>query len=140
MSLNLNQIHIAGNLTKEPELKRVAEKDLCKLSVCKLSVAVNERWTSKTGEKKENTTYFDIDVWGNAAAACAKYLAKGKPVYVQGKMVSQKTEKDGVTRTFWSVKADSVQFLGTGNQTTTAETPRAAAASAGAADDAEPPF
>lgn len=107
MSLNLNQISLAGNLVSDPEIKTIGGTQLCKLRV-----ATNERWKSKDGSKQEKVTYFDVDVWGNHAAPCAQYLSKGQPVYIQGKMECQETEKDGAKRKFWTVRADSVQFLG----------------------------
>ena len=108
MSFNLNSISIAGNLTADPELKTIGSGQLCKLRV-----ATNEKWKDKaSGEKKEKVTYFDVNVWGNHAGACGQYLSKGQPVYVQGSMECREDEKDGVKRKFWSIRADSVQFLG----------------------------
>lgn len=107
MSLNLNSIQLAGNLVADPELKTVGDTQLCKLRV-----ATNETWKDKAGNKKEQATYFDVDVWGNHAGPCGQYLSKGAPVYVQGKMVCKEVEKDGHKTKFWSVRAESVQFLG----------------------------
>ena len=143
MSLNLNSFQLAGNLVADPELKTVGDGQ-----VCKLRVAVNDRYKTKSGEKKETTTYFDVDAWGPQAGPCAQYLTKGQPVYIQGKMVCQETEKDGVKRKFWSVRADSVQFLGNRadgpNQTNTVTAndpvPRAAKANSAIDTDGEPPF
>ena len=107
MSLNLNRITIAGNLTGKPELKTVGDQQ-----VAKFSVAENRRWKNKAGEKQEETTYFDVDVWGKQAEHCAKYLDKGSGVYVEGRMACREYEKDGQKRKAWSIKADNVQFMG----------------------------
>lgn len=140
--MNLNTIQIAGNLTVDPELRTVGDKQ-----VAKLRIAVNEKWTSKAGEKKEKTTYFDVDAWGNQANACAQYLKKGSGAWVQGKMECQETEKDGQKRKFWSIRADSVQFLGNradgpnvANQVTANDPPRQMVARAAADVDGELPF
>jgi len=143
MSLNLNQLHLAGNLVADPELKTVGDTQLCKLRV-----ATKEKWKNKAGEKQEKATFFDVDVWGNHAGPCAQYLTKGQPVYIQGKMECQETEKDGVKRKFWSVRADSVQFLGNRadgpnvqNQVTAGDPkPRVAKVCAKPDADDEPPF
>jgi single-strand DNA-binding protein len=143
MSLNLNQLHLAGNLVADPELKTVGDTQLCKLRV-----ATNEKWKNKAGEKMERATFFDVDVWGAHAAPCAQYLSKGQPVYIQGKMECQETEKDGQKRKFWSVRADSVQFLGNRadgpniqNQVTANDPkPRMAKASAAADPEDSAPF
>lgn len=107
MSFNLNTISIAGHLTRDPELKDIGGQQ-----VCKFSVAVNESFKGKDGTKKERPTYFDVDAWGGQAAPCAQYLKTGSGVYVEGKMDCRDYEKDGQKRKAWTVRAGTVQFLG----------------------------
>jgi len=104
--VNLNQVSLVGNLTRDPELREAGGT-----SVCDLGLAVNERIKRK-GEWQEEASFFDITVWGNQADACAKYLHKGSPVAVGGSLRQERWEKDGQNRSKVKVIARTVQFLG----------------------------
>lgn len=109
MSRGVNKVIAIGNLGKDPETRYVPSG----AAVTSFSIAVSEQWKDKqTGEQKERTEWINIEVWGNAAEACQKYLSKGSQCYVEGKLQTDKWEKDGVTRYSTKVRADTVQFLG----------------------------
>lgn len=102
---------IAGNLGNDPEVKYTQGGQ----AVCELSVAVNETWTDKDGQRQERTEWFRAKVWGKTAENCGEYLRKGREVLVEGRMQSRKyTDKEGVERTVWELNADKVVFLGGG--------------------------
>ncbi len=103
----LNNFQFIGNLTRDPEL-RYAQSGM---PVCRLGLAVNDEY-EKDGEKIETTNFFDITVYGKTGENCANYLAKGKQVYIDGRIKCYKYEKDGVTRTGYDFIANNVQFLG----------------------------
>ena len=102
----LNKVQIIGNLGGDPELKNINGNP-----VCNLSVATSERWTDKQGQKQEKTEWHRVTVWGKTAENCAKYLAKGKKVYVEGKLQTRKWEKDGQDHYSTDVVAFNVIFL-----------------------------
>jgi single-strand DNA-binding protein len=99
-----------GNLTKDPELRHTPSGT----AVCSLRLAVNtRRKDSATGEWTEKPNYFDITVWGNQGESCAQYLAKGRPVAVDGRLEWREWDaQDGTKRQAVEIIADSVQFLG----------------------------
>jgi single-strand DNA-binding protein len=102
----LNKVMIIGNLGQDPELKTINGK-----SVCNFSVATSEKWTDKQGQKQEKTEWHRVTVWDKIAENCAKYLAKGKKVYVEGKLQTRSWEKDGQKHYATDISANTVQFL-----------------------------
>jgi single-strand DNA-binding protein len=99
-----------GNLTRDPELRHTPTGT----AVCSLRLAVNtRRKDGATGEWTEKPNYFDITVWGNQGENCAQYLAKGRPVGIDGRLEWREWEaQDGTKRQAVEVIADTVQFLG----------------------------
>ena len=79
---SFNKVILMGNLTRDPEL-RVTNTGL---SICKLSLAVNRTYTTKEGDSKDETTYVDIDAFGRQAETLSKYLQKGRPIMVEGRL------------------------------------------------------
>ncbi len=108
MPQNINSVVLVGNLTKDPELRHTPSGT----PVTTLRVAVNDR--VKRGEEWQDAAYyFDVTVWGRTAENCAQYLAKGRPVGVQGKLTWREWDaQDGTKRQSVEVVADNVQFLG----------------------------
>ena len=100
---NVNSLTIIGRLTKDPEIKSVGAGQ-----VCRFAVAVGSVWKDAQGERKEETTYFDCDIWGKAAEAANSILHKASSVYVRGEMRSR---KDDQGRIWWSVRVDNWQAL-----------------------------
>lgn len=109
MASNINVVALTGNLTADPELRSLPSGT----SVCNLRIAVNERRKdSATGEWGEVPNYFNITVWSGQGENCAKYLSKGRPIAVQGRLQWREWEaQDGTKRQAVDIVADTVQFL-----------------------------
>ena len=108
---NVNVVVITGNLTRDPELRHTGGGT----AVCELRVAVNSRRKDgATGEWVDKPNFFDVVVWGAQGENCATYLAKGRPVAVEGRLDWREWEaKDGSgKRQAVSIIANTVQFLG----------------------------
>jgi len=107
---NINRVVLVGNLTRDPELKTLPSG----MAVCSLGIAVNHRRKNQqTGEWTEEPNYFTIEVFGNQAENCARYLAKGRAVAVDGRLRWRQWEaQDGSKRSAVDVIADTVQFIG----------------------------
>lgn len=100
---------IVGNLGSDPEMRYAPSGD----PVTSFSVATSKTWT-KDGQKQEKTVWWRVSVWGKAAEACSKYLAKGRQVMVVGEVEEPRvfTDKSGNARAALEIKASTVQFLG----------------------------
>lgn len=110
----LNKVMLIGNLGRDPELKDLRSRDQADASglVCSLSVATTQSVKTDSG-REERTEWHRVTVWGNQADACAKYLKKGRQVFVEGRLKTSKyVDKDGVTKYSTDVVASRVQFLG----------------------------
>jgi single-strand DNA-binding protein len=107
---NINRVIITGNLTRDPELRSTPSGT----AVCGLRVAVNtRRKNNSTGEWEDKPNYFDVTVWGAQGENCSRFLTKGRPVAVDGRLEWREWEdKDGNKRQSIDIIADSVQFLG----------------------------
>jgi single-strand DNA-binding protein len=104
---DVNKQILVGNLGADPELRH----SLDGTPVCNLRVATNEYFT-KDGEKQKVTTWHSVSVWGKQAESCAKYLAKGRKVYVEGQTRTREyTDKEGVKQTRTEIRAQEVTFL-----------------------------
>jgi single-strand DNA-binding protein len=111
---NVNVVVITGNLTRDPELRHTGGGT----AVCELRVAVNSRRKDgTTGEWLDKPNYLNVKVWGAQGENCAHYLAKGRPVAIDGRLDWREWEaKDGSgKRQAVDIVADSVQFLGSPN-------------------------
>ena len=106
---NINRVIITGNLTTDPELRSLPSGT----SVCKLRVACNtRRKDNSTGEWVDKPNFFDVTVWGAQGENCARYLSKGRPVAIDGRLEWREWEGDnGQKRQAIDIIADSVQFL-----------------------------
>lgn len=109
MAANINRVILVGNLTKDPELRQTPSGT----SVCKLRLAVNSRQKDSSGNWADKPNYFDITIWGNQGENAAKYLQKGRPVGIDGRLDWREWDaQDGTKRQAVEVVADNVQFLG----------------------------
>ncbi|MDP2653077.1 MAG: single-stranded DNA-binding protein [Candidatus Omnitrophota bacterium] len=104
--MSLNSVNVMGNLTRDPELKYTPSGK----AVCVLSIANNRVYT-KNNEKVNEVSYFDVEVWGVVAENCAKYLAKGHGIIVEGRLKQDRWEKDGKTQSRVRIVAGNVHFL-----------------------------
>jgi len=106
---SVNRWHGIGNLGQDPEVRFTDGGK----AVCNFSVACNEVWKDKTGQKQERVEWVRVVCWGELAEACGKYLAKGRQCYVEGKLQTRKwADKQGVERYTTEVIAHNVTFLG----------------------------
>ena len=102
--MSFNKITIVGNLGKDPELRYTPAGD----AVCSFTLATN----TKHGGN-ENTTWFKVTLWRKTAEAAAKYLTKGQPVYIEGRLsIEEWTDKEGKNRYTLDVQATEMQFIG----------------------------
>jgi single-strand DNA-binding protein len=107
---NINRIVLTGNLTADPELRSLPSG----MSVCSLRIACNtRRKDAASGEWVDKPNYFNVTVWGAQGENAARYLAKGRPVAIDGRLEWREWEaQDGTKRQAVDIIADSVQFLG----------------------------
>jgi single-strand DNA-binding protein len=106
--IDVNKVLLAGRLTRDPELRYTPSG----VAVTTLPLAVNRKYTSKTGEKKEDTCYINVVVWQKTAELCAEHLGKGQAVFVEGRLQSRSWETEGgQKRSAIEVQAQRVQFL-----------------------------
>jgi single-strand DNA-binding protein len=106
---NINRVVLTGNLTRDPELRSLPSG----MSVCSLRLAVNTRRKGASGDWEDKPNYFDVTVWGAQGENCARYLAKGRPVALDGRLEWREWETpDGNKRQAVDIVADTVQFLG----------------------------
>lgn len=105
----VNKVILLGNLGADPDLRKTPGGD----SVCEIRVATNESWTDKNGQHQERTEWHRVVIWGRRAEVCARYLSKGRQVYVEGRSQTRSyDDKDGVRRYAHEVVASNVQFIG----------------------------
>lgn len=111
--MSFNKITVVGNLGRDPELRYTPQGD----AVCNISVATSEKKRDKGGDLQDITTWFRITLWRKQAENAAKYLTKGSPIYVEGRLrIEEWQDRDGKNRYTLEVQATDMQFLGTGNR------------------------
>lgn len=111
MADGLNKVQLIGNLGADPEHRQTQTgKD-----VVNMRIATSESWKDDTGQKQTATEWHRITVWGRSAVACRDYLKTGSQVYVEGKIRTQKYEKDGIEKYSTEIIASKVLFLGSKN-------------------------
>jgi len=110
MAANINRVVLVGNLTRDPEMKHLPSGT----ALCSLRIAVNTRRKDESGQWTDKPNYFDVSVWGAQGESCAQYLAKGRPVAIDGRLEWREWEAtDGSgKRQAVEIVADNVQFLG----------------------------
>ena len=107
---NINRVVLTGNLTRDPELRSLPSG----MSVCSLRIASNtRRKNNSTGEWEDKPNFFDVTVWGAQGENCARFLSKGRPVALDGRLEWREwQDQQGNNRQSIEIVADSVQFLG----------------------------
>lgn len=105
---SLNKVLLIGNLTRDPELKHIQNGN----SVADFGLAVNRRFKRQDGTQQDEVVFVDITCWGATADIVQRYLAKGRRVFVEGRLkLNQWTTQEGERRQKLTVVADSLQFL-----------------------------
>lgn len=134
---SMNRVFLMGNLTRDPELKRLPNGD----AVTDLAVAVNETYRNRSGETVEKTCFADVVVWGRTAENCEQYLSKGSPLLVEGGLqLDQWETNDGQKRSKLRIRARRVQFLWSPRSNGSRTPQPAAVANATPESDDAPPF
>ena len=107
---SFNKVILVGNLTRDPELRYTPKG----MAIAKVGLAVNRNWTSESGEKKEEVTFVDVDIFGRTAENVAQYMRKGRPILIEGRLrLDQWDDKQtGQKRNKLGVVGEVVQFLG----------------------------
>jgi single-strand DNA-binding protein len=127
-----NKVLLMGNLTRDPQLSYTPSQT----AVVDFGLAVNRRWTSKGGESKEETCFVDCRAFGRQAENINKYLTKGRPVFVEGRLTFDSwTSQDGTKRSKHRVTVETFQFLPGTAGAPPAETDETSASSAGSQID-----
>jgi len=103
----LNRVQLIGRLGKNPETRVTPTGK----NVCTFSVAVSRRWKTKEGQNKETTDWFNVEAWGKLGEICQKYLGKGRLVFVEGRLQTDRYEAEGKTRYFTKVVANQMLML-----------------------------
>ena len=103
----LNRVQIIGRLGKDPEARFTPAGK----KVTSFSVAVGRRWRNAAGESREATEWFNIETWGRLAEICEQYLQKGRLVFIEGRLKTDRYEQEGETRYFTKVVASQMQML-----------------------------
>lgn len=110
MSANFNKVILAGNLTRDPELRYTPQGT----AIAKISLAINRRWKDQNGQEKEDVTFVEADAFGKQAETIGQYLKKGRPILMEGRLkLDQWTDKTtNKPRSKLGVVLESFQFLG----------------------------
>ena len=107
--MSVNKVILVGRLGQNPEVRYTPSG----AAVANFSVATNESWTDKSGQKQDRTEWHKVVVWGKLAELCNQYLAKGRQVYLEGRLQTREwQDKDGQKKFTTEVQAQTVQFLG----------------------------
>src|ERR1043166_3289346 len=107
--MSFNKITVVGNLGRDPELRYTPQG----IAVCSFTMATNEKRRDKSGEIQDITTWFKVTLWRNQAENAAKYLTKGSPVYIEGRLrIEEWTDRDNNNRYTLDVQATDMQFIG----------------------------
>jgi single-strand DNA-binding protein len=105
----VNKVILIGNLGRDPEIRYTKDGQ----AVANFTLATGESFTSREGKREERTEWHRIVVWGKTAENCAQYLAKGRTVYIEGRIQTREWEdKEGQKRKTTEIVAQTVQFLG----------------------------
>lgn len=139
---NLNKVQLMGNLTRDPEIRFTPKG----AAICEFGIAINRTWIDDNDQKQEETTFVDLTFFGKRAETIEKYVKKGQPIYVEGRLQLDQWEdrQSGQQRSRLKVVGEQFQFLASGKKEDR-ETPSAgryenAAAVHGEQDQSDIPF
>lgn len=109
--MNLNKVMLAGRLTRDPELKQLPNGN----SVTNLGFVTNRVFKSGD-EKKEEATFLDVKAWGASGETIAKYLTKGNPIFIEGRLTLETWESNGEKRSKLVVTLENYKFINDGSR------------------------
>jgi single-strand DNA-binding protein len=119
-SRSLNKVQLIGNLTRDPELRYTPTG----AAVCTIGLATNRSWTMDSGEKKEETEFHRVVAWNKLAELCSQLLAKGRKIYVEGRLRTNSwTGQDGTQRSTTEVVIEDMIILDSRRPVTEGEAP-----------------
>ncbi len=106
---NLNKVMLIGNLTRDPELRYTPKGT----AVADIGLAINRVWKDEQNQKQEETTFVDVTLWGRQAELAQQFLAKGNPVYIEGRLNldTWDDKATGQKRSKLKVIGENLQFL-----------------------------
>lgn len=111
--MNFNKIMLGGNITRDPQLSYLPSQT----AVVEFGMAVNRKWNSKDGEKKEEVCFVDCRAFGKTAETLNQYVHKGDPLFIEGRLSFDSwTAQDGTKRSKHRVTIENFQFLGQGKK------------------------
>ena len=109
MSRGLNKVMIIGNLGRDPEMRYTPSGR----PVTSFSVGTNRSWTTPEGERRDETEWFNVVAWGNLAEICKNYLAKGRQVYIEGRLQTRRwDDQEGKKHSSVEIVANEMIILG----------------------------
>ena len=111
--MGVNKVILVGNVGKDPEVQYIKED----VPVARFTLATSETYKDRNGEKVTNTEWHNIVVWRGLAKVVENYVKKGSQLYIEGKISNRSYEKDGVTKYFTEIVANSLQMLGSKDNT-----------------------
>jgi len=109
---SFNKVILMGNLTRDPEVRTTPSGN----TVAKLGLATSRKYRTRDGEVREEVTFVDVDAFGKTAETLGKYLRKGSPIMLEGRLKLDQWESDGQKRSKLGVILESFQFIGTGER------------------------
>ncbi len=109
MAGSVNRVFLMGNLTRDIELRHLPSQQ----AVANIGLAVNRRFKTREGEMRDETTFIDCEAWGRTAEVMSQYLAKGRPVFIEGrlKLDTWQDKESGGNRSKLKVVVESFQFV-----------------------------
>ena len=134
---SLNKVLLIGNLTRDPEL-RVTPKGT---AICQFGLAVNRQYKDESGATRDETAFIDVEAWGKQGELVSKYLQKGSPAFIEGRLKfdSWEDKQSGQKRNKLKVVLENVQFLSRGSGAASTGQPGGEAPAPAAATAEEPP-
>ena len=107
---NLNKVMLMGNLTRDPEVRYTPKGT----AVAEIGLAINRYFSAENGEKREETTFVEVTLWGRQAEIAGEYLRKGRPVFIEGRLQldTWDDKQSGQKRSKLKVVGEGLQLIG----------------------------
>ena len=134
---NFNKVMLMGNLTRDPEVRYTPKGT----AVAEIGLAVNRIYSGENNEKREETTFVDVTLWGRTAEVAGEYLKKGRPVFIEGRLQldSWEDKQSGQKRSKLRVVAEGMQLIGSRGGSGSSEGDEAASSSRTSGSRTTPP-